>query len=93
MRYGVRIRIAGFEQVTRRHEQMAETLGAGPWRVFTTVTIPLSAKTILAEKSPDEADSYAQHVLGVVDAVADAKGGVSAEETAAIERIKETLGA
>ena len=44
----VRTARAGFEQVTRRHEQLAETLGAGPWRVFTTVTIPLSAKTILA---------------------------------------------
>lgn len=44
----VRTARAGFEQVTRRHEQMAESLGAGPWRVFTTITIPLSAKTILA---------------------------------------------
>ena len=44
----VRTARAGFEQVTRRHEQLAETLGAGPWRVFTTITIPLSAKTILA---------------------------------------------
>ena len=44
----VRTARAGFEQVTRRYEQLAETLGAGPWRVFTTVTIPLSAKTILA---------------------------------------------
>jgi molybdate transport system permease protein len=44
----VRTARAGFEQVTRRHEQMAETLGAGPWRVFTTITIPLSARTILA---------------------------------------------
>jgi molybdate transport system permease protein len=44
----VRTARAGFEQVTRRHEQLAETLGAGPWRVFRTITIPLSAKTILA---------------------------------------------
>ena len=44
----VRTARAGFEQVTRRHEQLAETLGAGPWRVFTTVTVPLSGKTILA---------------------------------------------
>jgi molybdate transport system permease protein len=44
----VRTARAGFEQVTRRHEQLAETLGAGPWRVFTTVTIPLAGKTILA---------------------------------------------
>ena len=44
----VRTARAGFEQVTRRHEQLAETLGAGPWRVFTTVTIPLAGRTILA---------------------------------------------
>ena len=44
----VRTARAGFEQVTRRYEQLAETLGAGPWRVFTTITIPLAAKTILA---------------------------------------------
>jgi molybdate transport system permease protein len=44
----VRTARAGFEQVTRRHEQLAETLGAGPWRVFITITIPLAARTILA---------------------------------------------
>jgi len=37
----VRTARAGFEQVTRRYEQIAETLGAGPWRVFSTVTLPL----------------------------------------------------
>jgi molybdate transport system permease protein len=30
--------------VTRRYEQIAETLGAGPWRVFSTVTLPLAAR-------------------------------------------------
>ena len=65
---------------------------ASPQEVETETLAALrSAKTILGEKAPDEAASYAQHVLGVVDAVAEAKGGVSAEETAAIERIKETL--
>jgi molybdate transport system permease protein len=44
----VRTARAGFEQVTRRHEQLAETLGAGPWRVFRTVTLPLASRTILA---------------------------------------------
>src|SRR5688500_17706715 len=29
----VRTARAGFEQATRRYEQLAETLGAGPWRV------------------------------------------------------------
>jgi hypothetical protein len=66
---------------------------ASPQEVETETLAALrSAKGILAEKSPGEADSYAQHVLGVMDAVAEAKGGVSAEESAAIERLKATLG-
>lgn len=44
----VRTARAGFEQVTRRYEQIAETLGAGPWRVFKTVTLPLASRNILA---------------------------------------------
>lgn len=44
----VRTARAGFEQVTHRYEQMAETLGAGPWRVFSTVTLPLASRNILA---------------------------------------------
>ena len=44
----VRTARAGFEQVTKRYEQMAETLGAPPWRVFTTVTLPLASRNILA---------------------------------------------
>lgn len=44
----VRTARAGFEQVTRRYEQIAETLGAAPWRVFTTITLPLASRTILA---------------------------------------------
>ncbi len=44
----VRTARAGFEQATRRYEQMAETLGAGPWRVFRTVALPLASTNILA---------------------------------------------
>jgi molybdate transport system permease protein len=44
----VRTARTGFEQVTRRYEQIAETLGAGPWRVFRTVTLPLASRNILA---------------------------------------------
>jgi len=44
----VRTARAGFEQATRRYEQLAETLGAGPWRVFRTVTLPLASRNILA---------------------------------------------
>lgn len=44
----VRTAQSGFEQATKRYEQIAETLGAGPWRVFTTITLPLAFRTILA---------------------------------------------
>lgn len=44
----VRTARTGFEQATRRYEQMAETLGASAWRVFTTVTLPLARRSILA---------------------------------------------
>jgi molybdate transport system permease protein len=44
----VRTARAGFEQVTRRYEQIAETLGASPWRVFATISLPLASRNILA---------------------------------------------
>lgn len=39
---------AGFEQVDRRFEQVAATLGAGPLRVFRTITMPLAARSLVA---------------------------------------------
>ena len=39
---------AGIEQVDRRFEDIAATLGAGPFRVFRTVTLPLAARGIIA---------------------------------------------
>jgi molybdate transport system permease protein len=39
---------AGFEQVDRRLERMAETLGAGPWRIATTITLPLARRSVIA---------------------------------------------
>jgi molybdate transport system permease protein len=44
----VRTARAGFEQVTRRYEQVAETLGAGPIRVFFTISLPLASRNVLA---------------------------------------------
>ena len=39
---------AGFEQVDRRYEAMAATLGAGRLRVFWTITLPLARQSVLA---------------------------------------------
>ena len=41
------VRVA-FEEVNPRLEQIAATLGAGPVRVFVTITLPLAARGILA---------------------------------------------
>lgn len=37
----------GFEQIDRRFEQVAATLGASPWRVWITVTLPLARRSII----------------------------------------------
>ena len=52
-----------------------------------------SATQILAAKSPGDVDAYRGLVLGVMEAVAEAKGGTTPEETSAIERAREALGA
>ena len=39
---------AGIEQVDRRYEAAASTLGAGPVRVFFTVTLPLARPAVIA---------------------------------------------
>ena len=44
----VRAARAGFEQVDRRYEQVAATLGASPTRVFFTISLPLAGRGILA---------------------------------------------
>lgn len=44
----VRAARAGFEQVPRRYEDVAATLGASPARVFRTITLPLAGRSLLA---------------------------------------------
>ena len=51
------------------------------------------AMAVLGAKAPDELDAYRGLVLDVATAVAEAKGGVKDEETAAIAKITQALGA
>jgi molybdate transport system permease protein len=44
----VRSARVAFEGVNPRFEQIARTLGAGPWRVFFTVTLPLAKRGVIA---------------------------------------------
>ena len=44
----VRTARAGFEQVHRRYEDVAATLGARPLRVFLTISLPLAWPSVLA---------------------------------------------
>ena len=44
----VRTARAGFEQVDRRYESVAATLGAAPVRVFFTISLPLAAPAVIA---------------------------------------------
>jgi molybdate transport system permease protein len=39
---------AGIEQVDQRYEAVASTLGASPWRVFVSITLPLALPGVLA---------------------------------------------
>jgi molybdate transport system permease protein len=43
----VRSARVGFQEVNQRYEQMARSLGAGEWRVFLTISLPLAARPIL----------------------------------------------
>ena len=44
----VRSARVAFAEVNPRFEQIARTLGAGSWRVFFTITVPLAARGIVA---------------------------------------------
>lgn len=39
---------SGIEQVDRRYEDLAATLGATPWRTLRTITLPLASRGIIA---------------------------------------------
>ena len=39
---------AGFEHLNPRFEQLASTLGAGPLRIFFTISLPLTARSLVA---------------------------------------------
>ena len=66
---------------------------ASPQEVESETVASLAvALTALAAKAPDEADAYRQLVLGVAETVAEAKGGVKPGETAALDKIRATLG-
>jgi hypothetical protein len=68
-------------------------LVASPKEVVEGTISALGASVaLLAEKAPDELAAYRALVLEVANAVAEAKGGVKEEETAAIERITGALG-
>jgi hypothetical protein len=56
-----------------------------------TMSALRASVTLLGEKAPDELEAYRALVLDVATRVAEAKGGVKDEETAAIERIKGAL--
>ena len=53
---------------------------------------PCWANTLSA-KAPDEVDAYRALVLGIVKAVAEAKGGVTPVETSMMEEIGKAMGA
>lgn len=83
--------------------QLVRELTAGHGTGFGMFTSPTEVETetmaslkasvaLLAEKAPDELEAYRGLVLDVANAVAEAKGGVQPEETAAIERITAALG-
>lgn len=44
----VRTARVAFSEVNPRLEQVARTLGAGPWRVFLTITLPLASRGLVA---------------------------------------------
>ncbi len=64
-----------------------------PQKVEAETLAALSAAVAtLAAKAPDELEPYRRLVLGVAEAVAEAKGGVTDKETASIDKLKQAVG-
>jgi hypothetical protein len=82
MRELVHVHGSGFGFTSSPQKVEAETLAALS-----------SAAATLEAKAPDELDPYRRLVVAVAEAVAEAKGGVKADETAAIDKLKAAAGA
>ena len=61
-------------------------------RAETTDALQIAITTLTA-KAPDDLDAYRQTIIGVAQAVGDAKGGLTPIETAMIEEIRKVVGA
>jgi hypothetical protein len=70
----------GFGLTASQHEVESDTLASLH-----------SATETLAAKAPGEIDAYKALVLSVAQAVAEAKGGVTAVEASTLERLKDAL--
>ena len=75
------VRGTGFGLIASPKEVESETLAS-----------LAEATAAIGAKAPEEADAYRQLVLGVAEAVAEAKGGVKDNEAAALERIRAAVG-
>jgi hypothetical protein len=82
MRELAAVRGTGFGMTASPQEVESETLAS--------IDVALAA---LAAKAPDETDAYRQLVVGIAEAVAEAKGGVKPGETAALDKIRIALAA
>jgi hypothetical protein len=89
--------VAGSSQLSRELAKTHGTgfgLGTSPDKLRAgTIAALQSSIQVLTTKAPDEVDGYRQLVLGVAQAVAEAKGGgVAPVESSMIDEIRAALG-